>query len=103
MIRVEVASTAVEVKTGTSPRTGKQYNIREQECWVHTVDKATGQTRPHPERAVVPLEEGQPPYPPGSYTICPSSIYVARFGLVAMRLRLKPATSATVAATRAAA
>lgn len=103
MIRVEIASSAVETKTGTSNRTGKSYSIREQECWVHTVDKATGQTRPHPERAVVPLEDNQPPYPVGSYTICPSSIYVARFGMLSIRLRLKPATSATVAAARSAA
>lgn len=103
MIRVEIASSAVEVKSGTSSRTGKSYSIREQECWIHTVDKSTLQTRPHPERAVVALEDNQPPYPPGSYTICPSSIYVARFGLVSLRLRLKPATSATVAAARSAA
>lgn len=100
-VRVEVSSSMVETKSGTS-KMGKAYTIREQECWIHTTDKQ-GQTRPHPERAVVPLDDGQPPYPVGSYTVCPSSFYVGRFGMVGVRLRLRPATSATVAAARSAA
>lgn len=101
MIRVEVSSSTVETKSGTSSRTGKSYSIREQECWVHTTDKQ-GQVRPHPERAVVPLDDNQAPYPVGSYFICPSSVYVGRFGMVGIRLRLRPVASSTVAATRAA-
>lgn len=100
MIRVEINSSQVETKSGTSTRTGKSYVIREQECWVHTTDN-NGQKRSHPERAVVPLSDSQAPYPPGNYMICPSSIYVGRFGMVGIRLRLKPATSATGAAAAA--
>lgn len=101
MIRVEVTSAAVETKTGTSNRTGKSYTIREQECWVHTTDK-NAQSRPHPERAVVPLDDNQPPYPVGSYFICPSSVYVGRFGMVGLRLRLRPVAAASASAPRAA-
>lgn len=102
MLRVEISSADVVTKSGVSKRTGNQYSIREQEAWVHTCDKE-GRVRPHPERVVLSLEDNQPPYPPGSYTICPSSFFVDRFRMLDLRLRLKPATSATVAATRAAA
>jgi len=102
MLRVEISSAEVVTKSGVSQRTGKKYSIREQEAWVHTCDKE-GRVRPHPERVVVSLDDDQAPYPPGSYTICPSSFLVDRFRMLDLRLRLRPANSATVAATRSAA
>lgn len=96
MIKVEVTSTLVESKTGTSSRTGKSYSIREQECWLHTCDKE-GRPRPHPERAVLPLDENQPAYPVGNYVVCPSSLYVGRFGMVGIRLKLRQTAPASAA------
>lgn len=100
MLRVEITSVEVTTKSGVSQRSGKPYSIREQEVWVHTCDKE-GRVRPHPERVLVTLDEGQAPYPPGSYSICPSSFLVDRFRMLDLRLRLRPANSATVAAAAA--
>jgi len=101
MLRIQVEKAEVSTRTGTSKRTGQPYTIREQECWVHTCDRS-GVVHPHPERVVLMLDDNQAPYPAGSYTICPSSLYVDRFRQLDLRLRLKPVTAATVAASRAA-
>lgn len=89
MIRVEVQSSVVETKAGVSAKTGKSYSIREQEVYIYTQGR-DGRPRPHPERAVVSLDDQQAPYPPGNYIIDDSSVYVGRFGMVGMRLRLRP-------------
>lgn len=88
MIRVEIQSAVVETKAGISAKSGKSYSIREQECYIYTLGR-DGKPRPHPERAVVSLEDDQQPYPPGNYIMDDSSVYVGRFGMVGMRLRLR--------------
>lgn len=93
MITVEVTSSQLEEKRGVSARTGKPYSIREQEVWFHTCDKS-GQPRPHPERGSVVIDDDQRPYPPGRYSICPSSLFMGRFGSLDIRVRLRPLPAA---------
>jgi len=92
MIKVEITSPAVEEKRGVSARTGKPYFIREQEGWFHTCDK-DGKPRAHPERGSVVIEGDQRPYPPGVYSICPSSLFMGRFGSLDIRVTLRPVAS----------
>lgn len=93
MLRVEVQTAGFETKSGVSTRTGKSYTIREQEGYLYSLDK-DGKQRPHPERITIPLDDGQHPYPPGNYQVCPTSLYVGRFGLVGIRLKLRPLQAA---------
>lgn len=106
MIKVQVESTEIRVKYGTSARTGRPYSIREQECWVFTSGR-DGKPHPHPEKALLTLDDDQEAgYAPGYYVLCPSSIYVDRkFGKLAVRGRLRavPAVaSGPVSSSRAA-
>lgn len=90
MIRIEVKTDAVNVKSGTSTRTGKPYSIREQEAWAHVLGR-DGKPQPYPVSVVLPLGDDQPPYPPGQYTLDPTCLYVDRFrSLTLSKARLMP-------------
>lgn len=88
MLKVEVATTMVNEKRGTSAKTGKAYCIREQEAWVTTYDRE-GKQQPHPQKFNLTLDDDQKPYELGNYIIDPASIYVDRFGQLAIRARLR--------------
>ena len=97
MLKVEIATSVVDVKNGTSAKTGKPYSIREQEGWIFCYDK-NGQPYPHPQKIKLTLDDDQQLYTPGNYILCPSSVYVDRFGQVAVRARLRPAVAAAAKA-----
>lgn len=96
MIRIEVKSAAVNVKSGTARNSGKPYEIRTQEGYAHTVD-GEGKPRPYPQRCEIPLQKGQEPYAPGNYTVSAASFYVGDYDRLMISLRLQP-----VAAVKAA-
>lgn len=80
MIKIEVKSTETTTKSGTSGKTGKPYSIREQvACYAFLTDRKR-QPNAYPTRINVTLEDGQPPYEPGVYTIAEESLYADRFG-----------------------
>lgn len=89
MLKVTVETTVVDVKTGISAKTGKPYSIRDQEAWILAYGK-DGKPYPHPQKFKVTLDDDQPePYPLGQYIIDPASIYIDRFGQLAIRARLR--------------
>lgn len=91
MLKVTVETQVVDVKSGTSAKTGKPYSIREQEAWVQTYGK-DGKPYPHPQKFKLTLDDDQPePYPLGAYIVDPSSIYIDRFGQLSIRARLRQA------------
>lgn len=81
MLKFEVQSTEVSVKTGVSRR-GKPFEITEQIAKL----ALNGELR----KVTIGLPRGQSPYAPGAYTIDPASFYVDGFGQLQMRLRLMP-------------
>lgn len=94
MLKIEVQTSMVDSKTGVSAKTGRPYNIREQEAWMYGYDKE-GKPHPHPQRIRLTLDDDQQPYQPGNYILDPASIYVDRFNQVAIRAKLRvPATAA---------
>ncbi len=97
MIKVEIADSRVDVKQGTSSRTGKPYSIREQEGWGYFFD-VEGKPHPHPMRVRLTLEDSQEPYAPGTYTLAPESLYADRFGQISIRARLKAADAKSLKA-----
>lgn len=89
MIRITVAQTTVRELKGTSAKTGRDYHLRFQTGYAHTVDR-DGNTPPYPERVEIPLERDQQPYTPGEYTLSPSAVYVDRDGRLSISPRLTP-------------
>lgn len=70
-MNLTIDSTEVHTKSGTSQRTGKPYEIREQGAWLHTGGK-------FPVACRIPLERDQAPYAPGEYEIT-TPLSVGRF------------------------
>jgi len=88
MIKIEIQSTEVETKSGTSSKTGKPYSISEQDGWGYFHDQS-GKVHPHPMKIRIMLEKDQAPYAPGLYTLAPESLYPDRFGQITIRPKLK--------------
>ena len=98
MIRVTVAQTTVRELKGTSAKNGRDYHLRFQNAYAHTVDR-DGNTPPYPEKFEISLERDQAPYSAGEYSLHPSAVYVDRDGRLAVSPRLtpwKPAPAKTV-------
>lgn len=89
MLRVIVESASVKIKKGISDRTGKPYQIREQEVFVFLFD-AFGVEKKYPSSTRVVLEDAEP-YAPGEYTISPDCFYLGKYDqLMIGRITLKP-------------
>lgn len=98
MLKIQVETLVVDAKNGTSAKTGKPYSIREQEAWAFTYDR-DGKPHPHPQRIRLTLDDDQlQPYPIGTYQLDPASLYVDRFGQIAIRARLRPMVQAATKA-----
>ena len=81
---IEITSQELNVKSGTSNRTGKPYHIREQTAYLHKKGQA------YPDKFVISLESDQAPFPPGNYDLIPESFYIDRFSQLAVRPKLVP-------------
>lgn len=83
--------TGAEVRTVNWSKNGRAGTIHKQECYVHLLDKG-GKPKPHPEKTSVNLdtdERGIPqPYAPGVYQLHPASLYLDKFGGLAVAPRL---------------
>ena len=91
MIDIEVKSAYVNTKSGVSAKSGKPYSIREQEAYAHVYGRDC-KPAPYPVRVNLSLEDDQPPYQPGLYTLSPVCVYVDRFGSLSLaRPKLMPA------------
>lgn len=97
MLKVQVETTVFDLKQGTSAKTGKPYSIREQEAWMFGYGR-DGKPQPHPQKIKLTLDDDQQPYEVGTYQIDPASLYVDRFGQVAIRVRLRAVAAAAKAA-----
>lgn len=97
MLKIQIETTVVDTKSGTSAKTGKPYSIREQEAWMFGYGR-DGKPQPHPQKIKLTLDDDQNPYEVGTYQIDPASLYVDRFGQVAIRVRLRAIAQAAKAA-----
>jgi len=100
VIRIEIKSAKVNVKSGTAKASGKPYTIKTQEGYAHTVDRE-GKPRPYPQQIEIALEKEQEPFAPGVYTIGPATLYVGDYNRL-MLGRLVLIGVAPVAASKAA-
>lgn len=79
MLRIEVKSTEVQTKEGTSRR-GKAYSMRTQNAWAH-LGKA------YPEEIRITLGDGQEAFAPGFYTLSPKCFHVNQWGELGVSLQ----------------
>lgn len=93
MIKVQVETIEFDAKSGTSAKTGKPYNIREQEAWAFFIGR-DGKPNTHPQRIKVTLDDDAAPYECGMYQLDPSSLYADKWGQVSIRARLRPLVQA---------
>jgi hypothetical protein len=98
MLKITITSTAIQTKSGISPRTNKPYEIREQAAWIHLVGE-DGKQHPYPTQMMLMLDKNQPPHAIGDYILHPSSIQSGSFG----SLRIKPFLMSVQQAVKAAA
>lgn len=86
MIKVEIKPSQAQYTTRSGvSRQGKPYSLNEQLCYVDLGNE-------YPVLVKITLDDGQPAYAPGLYTVHLSSFKVGQFGsLMIDRLRLVPA------------
>lgn len=99
MLRVVVESAEVSEKSGTSPKTGKPYRIREQGAYIFLLG-ADAKEKKFPTHMRINLDDDQAPFPPGEYSLAMTSLYVGRFD--ALRVGRVDLTPRNVAAQRVA-
>lgn len=97
MFKVNIASTAVNVKAGISTRTNKPFSMREQIGWIYMFDQQ-GKPNPHPQSITLILDGNDAPYPVGDYLLAPESFYVGAFGSIKVRPKLEPVKKLAAAA-----
>ena len=84
-IKIKIASTEVEKKSGTNAR--GPWEIIEQQAYMFKSGDE------FPEKIIIGLDKGAQPYEPGMYEIDERSVYVNQFKQPQMRMRLKPLVS----------
>lgn len=92
MLKVEIKDSKVDTHSGVG-KTGKPFTIRKQRGYIDT-------GKAYPEEFVISLDDTQPGYPAGTYTInMDASVYVdRRYGELKLgRLQLVAVASAKVA------
>ena len=93
MPRIEIESTQVKERSGRSERTGREYNIREQQALLFKVGSR------YPDKIKITLDEDARPYPVGVYELDDESFYPSRFGSLEVRPVLVPVAPAVKAAS----
>lgn len=84
-MKIIVKNAEIEVKSGTSQKTGKPYSIKNQTGYVHFAHEE------YPIEIKLRIRDEQAPYPPGEYTVDDRSFYVGKFkDFVAGTLALTP-------------
>lgn len=97
MIKIIVTSPDISEKKGIGKVSGKPYHLRIQKCHAFTVD-ASGVVAEFPDKFETMLDADQAPYPRGTYTLAPNSVYVNREGSLDIRARLVPVAAAVAKA-----
>lgn len=81
-LTIEIRDAKINVKNGTSRKTGRPYSISEQEGYVTLPN---GEVR----RVVLQHEDGDAALPVGRYSPRPSAYWVGDFGALSISTRAK--------------
>lgn len=94
-LKIEVREAKIDVKTGTSRKSGRPYSISEQPAFVSL---PTGEVR----RITLQHEDGDTALLPGFYTPKGSAYWVGDFGALSISTRAKHWEKAPAASAKAA-
>ena len=101
VIKIEVKSSDIatrNVVAKTGSRAGQAFQIRNQIAYAYVIG-LNGDVAPYPEKIELRLDDQQPPYPPGMYTIDPGCLYVGKFSALTLGpVRLRPVATRQAAA-----
>lgn len=92
MIKIAITSPDIREMKGIGKTSGKPYHMRFQTGHAFTV-APDGVVSEFPDKFEISLEDGQTPYPRGTYTLSPSAVFVNRDGRMDLRPRLVPVPS----------
>lgn len=81
-IELNPVDCTASVKTITSKKTGEVLKFREQKAYIYNGGI-------YPKQFIISLDDNQPEYPAGIYTIAPESIDVGDFGALKFASRIK--------------
>lgn len=100
MLKIIITGAALLEKKGNAKATGKPYHMRDQIAHAFMVAE-DGSINEWPDKFEIPLDEGQEPYPKGSYNLHPSSLYIEvdAYGHPHLAVSKKPRLVAIPAAT----
>lgn len=90
MIKIAITSPEIREMKGIGKTSGKPYHMRIQTGHAFTISP-DGVVAEFPDKFEIALEENQPPYARGAYTLSPSAVQVSRDGRLECRPRLVPA------------
>lgn len=87
MIKIAITSPDIREMKGIGKTSNKPYHMRIQTAHAFTVSQ-DGAIAEFPDKFEIALDEGQTPYPRGTYTLSPSAVFVGREGRMEVRPRL---------------
>lgn len=91
--KITISKPDLNVVKGVSAKSGKPYELRIQTGYLHSVS-VDGVIGDFPDKFEFILEDGQPAYARGLYTLAPSAMQVSRDGRLELRARLVPVPAA---------
>lgn len=94
MIKIAITSPEIKELKGIGKTSGKPYHMRIQTAHAFTVSK-DGELSEFPDKFEISLDDDQPPYLRGHYTLSPSALFVSRDGRLECRPRLVAVPVAT--------
>lgn len=83
-IRIEIENSTTNVRAGKSSRTGRDYEIREQQALMFREGER------YPDKVKINIPDGRAAYAPGVYTLHSSSYRTSRFGNIELVPVLTP-------------
>lgn len=89
MIKIRILTDKTQHLKGVGKTSGKPYDMHLQTAYAYTID-ADGQQSEIPEKFEFVLDQDQPPFQRGDYTLTPDAVYIDRNGRMGINPKLKP-------------
>ena len=89
MIKIRILTDKTQHLKGVGKASGKPYDMHLQTAYAFTID-GDGTVSEIPEKFEFVLEQEQPPFQRGDYTLTPDAVYIDRNGRMGINPKLKP-------------
>lgn len=89
MIKIRILTDKTQHLKGVGKASGKPYDMHLQTGYAFTID-GDGTVSEIPEKFEFVLDQEQPPFQRGDYTLTPDAVYIDRNGRMGINPKLKP-------------